>query len=94
MNIRIRKLKAGDYSVTWASGGIRHSARRASLAAAVALRGTIGAVEAPLPVSTRVRSDVAQEWQIRGGLTRVANMTPEERTAAARHAANVRWGKG
>src|SRR5262245_4674800 len=31
---------------------------------------------------------------LKGGKARVENQTPEERSESARHAANVRWGRG
>ncbi len=92
MTVRIHKLKSPGYGVTWTVDGVKCSARYDTRAEAVAFRETLEAGTAMLPSSKRIRSDVAQEWQVRGGQTRQANMTPDERKAHAQHAARARWG--
>ena len=96
MNVRIRKLKSGCYSVGWQVGDVKHSARRPTLKAAAGLRMALvhtAATQTATPAAGAIQPGTWAELGRKGGTSRAARQTGDERRALASHAARVRWGK-
>jgi hypothetical protein len=53
----------------------------------------LNSLHIPMPEKNKAAQELGRLGESKGGKARAANMTPEERSEAARKAVNVRWEK-